>query len=328
MTECIAMISVIVPVYNVEPYLVKCLDSILAQTYRDLEILLIDDGSTDQCGQICDEYAKTDSRISVIHTENRGLAAARNQGLDHASGAYIGFVDSDDWIEPEMYECMMKTAEETDADVVECGCILEFSNTSRKNNAVEQTVCGTDAIEALIRGEIKEQVWNKLWKRRLFENAVFPEGRYFEDIATVYKLIRNARVVGTGRFLYHYVQRETAISHSHDIRNLTDYWSVHRERYETLRKLVGEESTEKLLQMCAAAIARTWAWYFKSEKAPQQIKEMQTFAREHYSCLRSKDLPLRLRTGIFLARFDCRFSFAVAYSLNQMSQLLIKPKYL
>ena len=321
------MISVIVPVYNVEPYLQKCLDSILTQTYRDLEIILIDDGSTDRCGQICDEYAKADPRVSVFHTENRGLSCARNLGLQHAKGDWIGFIDSDDWIETDMFECLTKKAEETDADVIECGYILEFVATSEKRQVIEQTVYGMDAIKALIRGEIREQVWNKLWKRYLFGTVAFPEGRYYEDIATVYKVIRNARVVSTDRFLYHYVQRKTAISHSHDIKNLIDYWSAHKERYETLRNEVDSELTKELLQKCATAITRTWAWYIKSEKAPSQIMKMRFFTREHYSCFGSKGWPLRLRAGIFLARFDNRLSFAVAYAFNQLNRSLLKPKY-
>jgi glycosyltransferase involved in cell wall biosynthesis len=321
------MISVIVPVYNVKPYLKKCLDSILRQSYRDLEILVIDDGSTDGSQDICDDFGKTDERIRVFHTENRGLACARNLGLEHAKGDWIGFIDSDDWIEPDTYECLMKTAGETDADVVECGYILEFAKTSKNRKAVNQTVCGADAVDALIRGEIKEQVWNKLWKRYLFENASFPEGRYYEDIATVYKLIRDARVTGTDRFLYHYVQRKTAISHSHDIRNLTEYWSAHKDRYEALRDQVSAESTEKLFRMCAVAIIRMWAWYLKSEKAPSQITEMHTFTREHYSCFGSKGWPLRLRAGIFLARFNNRFSFAAAYVFNQIYRTFLRPKY-
>ena len=107
------MISVIVPVYNVEPYLRKCLDSIIGQTYKDLEIIIIDDGSTDCSGKICDEYEERDGRLKVFHTENKGLSAARNLGLDNATGDWIGFVDSDDWIEPDMYEVLLKRAGET-----------------------------------------------------------------------------------------------------------------------------------------------------------------------------------------------------------------------
>lgn len=114
-------ISVIVPVYKVEPYLRKCVDSILAQTFTDIELILIDDGSPDNCGAICDEYAAKDNRVVVIHQQNAGVSAARNAGLDIARGSYIGFVDSDDWIEPEMYETMLRTAKESNADVVICG---------------------------------------------------------------------------------------------------------------------------------------------------------------------------------------------------------------
>lgn len=114
-------LSIIVPVYKVEKYLPKCIDSILAQTFRDFELILIDDGSPDNCGAICDEYAARDSRIKVIHQKNTGVSAARNAGLDIASGTYLGFVDSDDWIEPEMYATMIATAKEKQVDVVVCG---------------------------------------------------------------------------------------------------------------------------------------------------------------------------------------------------------------
>lgn len=114
-------LSIIVPVYKVEKYLPKCIDSILAQTFRDYELILIDDGSPDNCGTICDEYAAKDDRIIVIHQKNQGVSAARNAGLDIARGTYLGFVDSDDWIEPEMYETMISTAKEKQVDVVICG---------------------------------------------------------------------------------------------------------------------------------------------------------------------------------------------------------------
>ncbi len=114
------MISIIVPVYKDEPYLRQCVDSILNQTYRDIEVLLIDDGSPDRCGEICDEFAKKDQRIRVFHTENKGLSAARNLGLREAKGEYIGFVDSDDWIEPDMYEVLLKRMQETGADISVC----------------------------------------------------------------------------------------------------------------------------------------------------------------------------------------------------------------
>lgn len=114
-------LSIVVPVYGVEPYLPKCIDSILNQTYRDFELILVDDGSPDSCGAICEEYAARDGRIHVIHQENQGVSAARNAGLDMARGEYLGFVDPDDWIQPEMYATLISALEENQADVAACG---------------------------------------------------------------------------------------------------------------------------------------------------------------------------------------------------------------
>ena len=124
-----SLISIIVPVYNVELYLNECINSIRNQTYKNLEIILIDDGSTDNSGKICDEYAKIDSRIVVIHKENKGVTSARKVGVEIANGKYIGFVDSDDYIDKEMYKNMLKKILETDADFIDCGCI-RFSDSN------------------------------------------------------------------------------------------------------------------------------------------------------------------------------------------------------
>lgn len=145
------MISVIVPVYKVERYIHQCIVSILNQTYQDLEILLIDDGSPDKCGEICKEYAKKDSRIKVFHTENHGLSAARNVGLQIAKGEYIGFVDSDDWIEPDMFEILLRRLEETGADISVCEIWREDVEERHPGKSVRNAVyTGTDAIKSLI----------------------------------------------------------------------------------------------------------------------------------------------------------------------------------
>ena len=188
------MISVIVPVYNVEPYLEKCLDSIIGQTYKDLDILVIDDGSTDHSDEICDKYAEKDKRIKVFHTENRGLSAARNLGLENAKGEYIGLVDSDDWIEQDMFEALLSKIEETAADVAECGSFVDYPEKSIKRTAIQQVVQSEESIEALLHGRISTQVWNKLYNRSCFENVRFPDGRSFEDIATTHKIINHKSV--------------------------------------------------------------------------------------------------------------------------------------
>ena len=311
------MISIIVPVYNVEPYLRKCLDSILDQTYRDLEILVVDDGSTDGSGKICDDYKK-DERVRVFHTENRGLSAARNLGLDNATGDWIGFVDSDDWIEPDMYEVMLRKAEETGADIVECGYIIEYVKKQKKCSAIQKIVPSVETIEALINGKIQTRVWNKIYCGKLFTETRFPDGRCFEDIATTHKLVYNSIVTGCLGFYYHYTQRYSSISQNHDSQNLIDYWLAHKQRYEETKDIVNDETKQVLLKQCASAISRTWVWYLKSDRFPKYINEMNTFARENYPVFGVNGWPIYLRICVFLARYNNTLSYITAYYLNQL----------
>ena len=183
------MISVIVPIYRVEPYLRQCVKSILDQTYRDIEVLLIDDGSPDRCGEICDEYARKDNRVRVFHTENQGLSAARNLGLREAKGEFIGFVDSDDWIEPDMYEVLLKRMQDTGADIGVSGFYYDYLNTSECSPCIETVYDSVGAVEALICGDLRNQVMNKLWSRKTAMLLRFPEGRVYEDIFSVYKVL-------------------------------------------------------------------------------------------------------------------------------------------
>lgn len=170
-------LSIIVPVYKVEPYLRRCIDSILAQTFRDFELILIDDGSPDNCGAICDEYAAKDSRIIVIHQKNQGVSAARNAGLDIAKGTYLGFVDSDDWIEPEMYETMIATAKEKQVDVVACSCRMwdENGNTlgvelDKTGEYVGDELLSTIFVPPFNMGHV---CWNKLYKTKVIQDCRF-----------------------------------------------------------------------------------------------------------------------------------------------------------
>lgn len=311
------MISVIVPVYNVEPYLRKCLDSVVYQTYRDLEILIIDDGSTDGSGRICDEY-RNDERVKVFHTENRGLSAARNLGLENAAGDWIGFVDSDDWIEPDMYEVLIKRALETGADVVECGYIIEYVTKQKKCSVTQKIIPSAESVSALINGKIQTRVWNKIYRGKLFSGTRFPDSRCFEDIATTHKLVHNSIVTGCSGFYYHYTQRDSSISQNHDSQNLIDYWLAYKQRYDETKDIVDDEAKQVLLKQCASAISRTWVWYLKSDRFPKYIDEMSTFAKENYPAFGVKGWPIYLRICVFLARYNNAISYATAYCLNQL----------
>ena len=159
-------ISVIVPVYKVEPYLRKCLDSIVNQTYRNLEIILVDDGSPDNCGRICDEYAERDNRIRVIHQKNGGVSSARNEGLKIASGDWIGWVDSDDWIEPDMFEYLLENAKKSKADIAVCSRKEWYKDRCILRKWEKDILLNTEeALRQLLEDvQMQNYLWDKLWQ--------------------------------------------------------------------------------------------------------------------------------------------------------------------
>lgn len=279
------MISVIVPVYNVEPYLRKCLDSILAQTYRDLEILIIDDGSTDGSGAICDEYAGKDERVRVFHTENKSLSCARNLGLDNAQGEWIGFVDSDDWIEPDMYETLLRRAEETGADVVECGTFRDFPDKTEIRNRQDLIVYNEDTVVALLKGILFDYAWDKLWRSKCFIKIRFPAGRVHEDTAVAYKLFEAADsicMISTPK--YHYRERKGSLSQTYDMRNLVGFWLSTKEQRDYLWNKLDESKRVDLLRFCAIAVSRTWAYFYDCSEAERNnyqdfIQDMNSFTK-------------------------------------------------
>lgn len=215
-----AKLSVIVPVYNVEQYLRQCLDSILAQTFTDIEIVIVDDGSTDKSGIISDEYAQKDSRIMVIHKKNGGLADARNAGLDVISGDFVSFVDSDDWLRPQMYETLLNYQEITNAEVVACK-IHFFSDDNRIDEVwpkIEQNYiyCRSDFIDHFfpdVKRSIMPSVCNKIFKKSVFETLRFPIGRRYEDAyiqLDIYDLAKKIAVINEP--LYEYRKRSGSIT--------------------------------------------------------------------------------------------------------------------
>ena len=193
-------ISVIVPVYNVMNYLKQCLDSIIQQTYTNLEIILVDDGSTDQSGSICDAYKEKDSRITVIHKKNGGLSDARNTGLNICKGDYISFVDSDDYLSPYFYEILMGVAEKKNCDIVALKGGTSFWDGEEipalaKDNDefAVRYLNSNDVLERMLYQEIATGAPFKLYKKEVFDNIRFPVGYLYEDVATTYKPFFNAK---------------------------------------------------------------------------------------------------------------------------------------
>jgi len=207
------LISVIMPIYKVEQYLRKCLDSVLLQTYANLEIILIDDGSPDNCGKICDEYAEKDSRIKVIHKANGGVAAARNSGLNIAKGDYIGFIDSDDWIEPNMYECLLNDILQNECDISMCEFFVERKKSKIWHIPVNKKIAEADEIIKLSFLNTNFYApWSKLYSKKIFLELRYPENGIAEDMFLFFPIvIKSKKVSFVNVPLYHYIFREDSI---------------------------------------------------------------------------------------------------------------------
>ena len=210
------IISVIVPIYNVEKYLNKCVSSIINQTYKNLEIILVDDGSPDNCPKMCDEYASKDSRIKVIHKLNGGLSDARNAGLDIAKGEYIVFVDSDDYIHSEMISILYDVIVKTEANIVQCNFrkVKDNEYVEANTNSYEIFTFNTEqALESLIKeNPLKQVVWNKLYKKEIFNELRFEVGKVNEDDFFTYQAFAISNKVSyINKELYYYLVRDTSI---------------------------------------------------------------------------------------------------------------------
>jgi len=266
-------ITVIVPVYKVESYLHKCVDSIINQTYTNLEIILVDDGSPDNCGAICDEYAKKDIRIVVIHKENGGLSSARNAGLNIAAGDYIAFIDSDDTIELEMFEQMFTVIQSENADMVICGvkCVdengleVDFRSAPIVNSIMDKK----QAFQSISQSVWHVTVWNKLYKADLFKDIRFPEGKVHEDEFTVHHIFNKCeKIVTTDEKLYIYLQRSGSITSDYSIKRL-DAWYAFYDRYkffESKRSAYSKDKNHSLHLMYSILVKTFTTLDYKENK--------------------------------------------------------------
>ena len=217
-------LSIIVPIYNVEKYLPRCIESILNQTFREFELILINDGSTDNCKEICEKYKKIDSRIIVVNKKNGGVSSARNFGIDISRGEYIGFVDPDDFIDANMYEILFNTANSYNSDMVICDYykvseydIKKYEEIQLNNKGIiVENINNIDAIERILTvGEKFIVAWNKIYKRRLFENLRYNEGMIYEDEFLAHRILYRCNKVSIiNSSLYYYVQRKGSIVNS------------------------------------------------------------------------------------------------------------------
>ena len=266
------LVSIIIPVYKVESYLRRCLDSIVSQTYTNLEIILVDDGSPDNCPQICDEYAAKDKRIIVIHKENGGLSDARNAGLDICRGEFISFVDSDDWVDEKYIEILFNLAIKQNADIAICENIVtdrEISRTTEK--FFSKTYSSKEALFQLFRrNQISFIVsWGKIYKRTLFESVRFPIGKYHEDDFTTYILFYNSKkIVYSSYRLYFYYQRAGSIITSRHPWDVLEYME---QQYQFFKEKKETDLLPLLLKpLCWQLLCAYW---FEYETVPIKANE-------------------------------------------------------
>ena len=302
------LISVIVPVYRVEKYLERCVKSILSQTYKNLEVILVDDGSPDQCPAICDACAEKDARVKVIHQENKGLSGARNAGIDAASGEYLAFVDSDDYVSPHFIEELYQLLQDTGCAIGQC----RFSYV-KGDGLVEES----DSAFCIYRGEsLMEQLygpeekatcfvvaWNKLYWAELFKETGirYPEGRIHEDEATTYRLFHEAKKLAfLDRALYgYYTENGGSITSVFSAKRL-QWLTAHEERIAFFKK----NGYEKLLpaayrKLCDACIT----FYFRCTEQVKDAEELKKELRKRLETYRANGaawiaaLPLKTRMG-------------------------------
>ena len=278
-------ISVIVPVYKVEQYIHRCVDSILEQTFSDIQVILVDDGSPDICGEICEEYARRDGRIRVIHKENGGLSDARNAGIPCAEGKYIIFIDSDDYIGEDMLEYLYTNITEADADMATCGCIDVYSDRTEPQKEEPVFVCsGEEAFRYILRGHtIRGEIWNKLIRKSLVENLRFPKGRLYEDIYYTADLMQRVRKVSVGtKPEYYYLHRADSITGKAYRPQVFDIIDGYTKNYQVVKKAF--PSLEKEAQCL-------WIWsrFVVMDKMMMQdgyrkiegYKELKRFLKRH-----------------------------------------------
>lgn len=252
------LVSVIVPIYKVERYLERCIQSISRQTYENLEIILVDDGSPDKCAEICDAWVCRDARIRVIHKENGGLSSARNAALDIAKGEFVCFVDGDDYIDEKLCEKTIYYAKQQDADIVIFNAVMitEDGMVQGVTDELEQGIFSSREIMFnLMEGKINHYVWNKLYRKRLLEDVRFPEGRLWEDMAITHKLVSSAKnVYCFPEGLYYYVQRPNSIARTLNEKALRDIFLARADCYYGIKDKYPEAEKNAFEKMAVSAL--------------------------------------------------------------------------
>lgn len=302
------LVSVIIPVYKVEAYLDQCIQSVRSQTYTNLEIWLIDDGSPDRCPEMCDRYAAQDPRIHVIHQENQGQGVARNAALDRCTGAWIAFVDSDDWIDPDTYMTMLAFAAEKDLDCVYCAARVVREGEDQEirfREYPDRTVKpAREILRRVLEDEIGGQPWKAIYKRKCWEKVRFPAGMKYEDLAVSW--LPFTYTTGSVGFLeeplYHYRMNPKGSSLGYNPKREGDIFYAFCRHYEYACAHI-PQAVDQCLAKClsAALLAYNSMVMYPEQVNPERVKQAQVLLADNRKTFwRLKTLPIHRKVQLFL----------------------------
>ncbi len=318
-------ISIIVPVYNAEKYIGRCLDSILAQTFSDYELILVNDGSTDTSGKICDDYSRLENRISVVHKPNGGQSTARNAGVEIAKGSYLGFVDADDYIAPTMLQTLYDLVISYQADISECGYISVFKD--------REVVCefgkgiefgeGNYLTEKFINADIFYGVVTKLFKASLFDHVHFPHGRIYEDTwMTLNFCLEPLKYVRTEQPLYYYDQTASSTLRSElTQRKAREYIYILENQLALIERKVADNYLKK--RLFRRIMEKSVFWYL--DLALSKNRKIRPYSRLYLrrmdytliDCIRSNNIPFRNKLSFLICKTG--FSGVLRFIKNRLS---------
>ncbi|MEI5907738.1 glycosyltransferase family 2 protein [Bacillus spongiae] len=284
------MVSVVVPIYKVEKYIHRCINSLINQSYKQLEIILVNDGSPDNCGEIVDEYARKDERIKALHKQNGGLSDARNYGMKYVTGGYTIFVDSDDWLEEKMIEELVRCSHELKADLVQSAFYysyedaLLFDNRNYSITSDPLIMNNKEAMLELVKNEkVKNFAWGKLYKTEMIKDLSFKKGVLFEDVFWAHKVIKRVnKLVLIQKPLYHYFQRSDSIVSTYSLRNL-DMIEGLKERLQFIEMHYPELLNESYKQLLKSHLIHYNLLLVnrKKDKRGEKRREIRRYIEDH-----------------------------------------------
>ncbi len=317
-------VSVIVPVYKVEQFLDRCIISLLTQTLSDFELILVDDGSPDRCGSICDAYADKDKRVRVIHQDNKGLSGARNSGIAVAKGEYICFVDSDDMVTRDYLKTLLSCMQDTGADIVECRRIDVYDNAIPNHQKEKKEVCLCSAKEAMkmliLNNGFSQTVWNKMYRKAIIADVVFPEGKLHEDEFFTWKVVIRAKKIAIVKQpLYYYFHREGSIMETFSEKRL-NFFEARYERHHYIEEYMTEYSNISKDSIAFPAILILQRIVSLRDK--QLLERTYPIIRQYYNLSKftfSEVMNFKFRKGVwyFLANISPLLSARVRYLLRR-----------